>query len=151
MDTFFSPIGVWISKVGSILVFYAKKTVVSAHIIVAHGGPTSLSAFSPSLLSVGSPKEVVRGGLPDRRQSVAVAEGISRSAQGAPSLRQQMSLQQGAGGQTDGSSLLNIMSSSAMTTGSNSSLRNFTVKKVLLHNWKNVRKHSLARKVSPPA
>ena len=131
MDT---SIGVLISKVGPSWCY--AKAVVSVHIIVAyhvHGGPTSLSAFSLSLsLSVGSPKEGVRGGLPDRRQSVAVAEGISRSAQGPPSLRQQMSLQQGAGGQTDGSSLLNIMSSSAMTTGSNSSLRNFTVKRVIL-------------------
>ena len=143
MDT---SIGVLISKVGPSWCY--AKAVVSVHIIVAyhvHGLPTSLSAFSLSLflslslslcvslsVSVGSPKEGVRGGLPDRRQSVAVAEGISRSAQGPPSLRQQMSLQQGAGGQTDGSSLLNIMSSSAMTTGSNSSLRNFTVKRVIL-------------------
>ena len=79
-------------------------------------------------VAVGSPKEGSRG-LPDRRQSVAIGEGISHSAP-PPSLRQQMGLQQSGLGQGEGSSLLNIMSSSAMTTGSNSSLRNVTVKKV---------------------
>lgn len=93
-----------------------------------------------SVSSVGSPKEVSRG-PPDRRQSVALAEGISRSlsplssspshpATSPPLLRHQMSLQQCGSAQGEGSSLLNIMSSSAMSTGSNSGLRNVTVKKV---------------------
>lgn len=93
--------------------------------------------FLSLCFSVGSPKETTRG-PPDQRQSVALAEGISHSLSSAPShpatpppsLRQQMSLQPCGSGQGEGSSLLNIMSSSAMSTGSNSGLRNVTVKKV---------------------
>ena len=96
-----------------------------------------VSVCAASLLAVGSPKEGTRG-LPDRRQSVALGEGIARSLTSplsgppppsTPTLRQQLSFQPGSG---EGSSLLNIMSSSAMSTGSNSSLRNITVKKVRL-------------------
>ena len=47
-----------------------------------------------------------------------------------------MSLQQIVSGPGEASSLLDIMSSSAMSTGSNSSLRNVTVKKVCIQGFR---------------
>ena len=97
----------------------------------------SLSPPPPPPSAVGSPKEGSGNRMSfERRQSVAVMDGLSHpsssssSSSSCPPLHRQQSLQQAVSGSGEGSLLLNIMSNSAMSTGSNSGLRNVTVKKV---------------------
>ena len=78
------------------------------------------------MYAVQSPKDMKKNILESRRQSIAVVEGIARSPSLKPGLERKPSLQP----PPPSPSLIDLMSSSAMTTGSQSSLRNITVRKV---------------------